>query len=79
VALTAHRNGGHTEISGPMPEVDAEGRPNGQHGHWLLELTDAPPAGGPRRMTGRLVLTDGTKEEGVAVEISREFLPWNGL
>ena len=78
VTLTAHRKEGRTEISGPVPQVDAAGRPNGQEGHWLLELVDAQPAGGPRRMTGQLMLTDRTSEVGTAVEVSREFRPWSG-
>lgn len=78
VTLTAHRKDGHTEISGPVPQVDAEGRPNGQQGHWLAELVDAHPAGGPRRLNGRLTVTDRTAAEGVVVEVSREFRPWSG-
>ena len=78
MTLTAHRDEGSTEISGPVPELDAGGLPNGQHGHWVLVLSDAHPAGGPRRMNGRLVLSERTGPDGVAVEVSREFRPWSG-
>lgn len=64
------------ELEGGMPMLDENGMPNGQSGHWSIELTRANLPGEPLRLRGHAVHSTLTGQEGVDVDFVREFRAW---
>ena len=63
-------------ITGPSPQIDASGNPNGNRGRWELTVKRSSLPGEPLRLSGLAVHTELTDREGVAVELSRHFRAW---
>ncbi len=64
-------------IEGGMPMLDENGAPNGQSGRWHIELTRANLPGEPLRLRGRAVHSTLTAEEGVDVDLVRDYRAWS--
>jgi len=63
-------------IEGGMPMLDENGMPNGQSGHWRIDLTRANLPGEPLRLRGHAVHSTLTGQEGVDVDLVRDFRAW---
>lgn len=74
VAVSAQRDhGGRLVVHGPVPQIDARGRPTGQEGRWQLVLEQVSLAGQPLRFSGTLARDEGP---GVPVELTTAFRAW---
>lgn len=74
VAVSARRNlSGQLEVHGPVPQIDAQGRPTGQEGACHLVVEQVSLAGQPLRFAGTLT-RDG--QPAVPVELTTAFRTW---
>lgn len=76
VAVTARREGDAVRVIGPAPQIDAQGRPNGDHGTWDLLVRRSSLPGEPARHTGRARHPPLTGEGETPVDMSRSFRPY---
>jgi hypothetical protein len=67
---------GAVVVDGAMPMLDENNAPNGQNGTWHIELTRASLPGEPLRFRGRGVHSTLTAQEGVDVDLVRDFRAW---
>lgn len=76
VEVSARRDGDVIVVSGPVPQVDALGRPTGASGHWELAVKAASLPGQPLHFTGRMVHSEGSPARDVEVEVLSTFRSW---
>ncbi|HTE05829.1 MAG TPA: hypothetical protein VK824_06510 [Planctomycetota bacterium] len=81
VAVRATRAGtpaapGAFVVDGPMPMLDEDNVPNGQHGSWHLQLQPANLPGEPLRFHGTGVHSAMAPEQGVDVDLVRDYRVW---
>lgn len=78
VSVSAHRSAGGTIIiSGPVPQVDAQGLPTGETGAWELTVQQISLAGQPLRYGGSMRHSDDAGgEPALNVELETGFRAW---
>jgi hypothetical protein len=65
-------------ITGPAPQFDDTGTPNGDTGRWELRVHRVSPAGKPAAYAGVMVHPEDTPTHGTAVKFTRTFENWPG-
>ncbi len=77
VAISARREGDALVVTGPAPQFDVSGVPNGERGRWELRVRRVNAPGKEDRYGGVLVHLDHTGPRGVAAVLQRGFEPWS--
>lgn len=76
VAIAARIERGDLVITGPAPQLDEHGKPNGDSGRWELRLRLVSPPGKPPVYSGVMLHQRYTGPRGVAVKLVRTFESW---
>jgi hypothetical protein len=78
VAISARIERHEIIITGPSPQFDGPGTPNGDSGRWELRLRLVSPPDKPPVYSGIMVHAEYTSAQGVQVKLSRTFERWSG-
>lgn len=78
VSVSAHRSAdGTIIITGPVPQVDAQGLPTGETGAWELAVQQVSLAGQPLRYSGSIRHSDNAGgEPALKVDLETGFRSW---
>lgn len=78
VAISARVELQELIVTGPAPQFDAAGTPNGDSGLWEFRLRLVSQPGKPPVYSGVMVHADHTPERGLSVKLTRSLERWSG-
>lgn len=78
VAVSAHRGAdGTIVITGPVPQIDAQGLPTGETGSWDLTVQRTSLTGQPLRYSGLIRHSEAAATlPALSVDLETSFKPW---
>ncbi len=77
VAMTVRAEQQELIITGPAPQLDESGTPNGQRGRWELRLRLVSAVGQPPEYAGLMKSSETPDAPGVKVRLKRTFTSWS--